>query len=365
MAPHRRGSVRLRGDRWQARYQDPGGRQRSATFSTERLAERWVADQIASTALGGLEASSAPTLAEWSTTWLADVAHLRPSTFARASSAVRSQLVPALGTSPIDTITAADVRRWVARLLADGLAPATVTRSLRVLGACLQVAADDGLISANPARGIRPPQAPRHEQRYLTPGEVARLADTIDQRYRGLVYLAAYGGLRIGELAGLRVGRVDLAAGTVQVVEQVVEVAGTQHFGPPKTAAGRRSVPVPGFVVDELRPLCEGKLSGALVFTAPGGGTLRRTIWAARFFRPAVERADLVPLRVHDLRHTAVGLWIAAGANTLEITRRAGHSSSAFVLDRYGHLLDPARSETTDRLEQMARAASSPMRLVV
>jgi integrase len=81
--------------------------------------------------------------------------------------------------------------------------------------------------------------------------------------------------------------------------------------------------------------LCEEKAPEDLVFTAPGGGTLRRTIWAARFFRPAVDKAGLAPLRIHDLRHTAVGLWIAAGANTLEITRRAGHSSSAFVLDRY------------------------------
>ncbi|MHB8220960.1 MAG: site-specific integrase [Acidimicrobiales bacterium] len=358
MAPNRRGSVRRRGARFQARYQDPAGRQHSATFGSERQAERWVADQLAPVTLGGPKPSGAPSLAEWSTTWLAEVAHLRPSTFARASSAVRAQLVPAFGTLPIDAITAADVRRWVARLVNDGLAPATVTRSLRVLGSCLQVAADDGLIPTNPARGIRPPQAPRHEQRYLTPAQVARLADTIDQRYRGLIHLAAYGGLRIGELAGLRVGRVDLSAGTVQVVEQVVEVAGTQHFGPPKTAAGRRTVPVPRFVLDELVPLCEGKAPDELVFTAPGGGTLRRTIWAARFFRPAVERADLIPLRIHDLRHTAVGLWIAAGANTLEITRRAGHSSSAFVLDRYGHLLDPARSETTDRLEEMARGAA-------
>jgi len=264
---------------------------------------------------------------------------------------------PAFGTSPIDAITAADVRRWVARVLAGGLAPVTITRSLRVLGACLQVATDDGLIPSNPARGIRPPQAPRHEQRYLTPAEVAHLAATIDQRYRGLIYLVAYGGLRIGELAGLRVGRVDLVGGSVQVVGQVFEVAGIQHFGPPKTQAGRRSVPVPRLVIGELRPLCEGKPHDALVFTAPGGGTLQRTIWAARFFRPAVKKAEFAPLRIHDLRHTAVGLWIAAGANTLEIARRAGHSSSAFVLDRYGHLLDPARSETTDRLEQMARDA--------
>lgn len=233
---------------------------------------------------------------------------------------------------PIDTITAADVRRWVARQVAAGSAPATVTRSLRVLGACLQVAADDGLIPANAARGIRPPAQQRHEQRFLNPAEVAALADAIDPRWRALIYLAAYSGLRIGEICGLRVGRVDLARRHVQVVEQIVEVAGRLHTGPPKTAAGRRTVPIPKLVCDQLAAHCHGRPDDAYVFCAPQGGPIRRTIWAARFFHPAVEAAALTPLRIHDLRHSAVALWIAAGASTLAITRWAGHSSSAFVL---------------------------------
>jgi integrase len=353
VAPHRTGSVRQRAGRWQARFQDSTGRQHSATLPTVEDAEQWLATQ---TTKPEIKAGTV-TLQEWSTTWLAEVTHLRASSLARAASAVRSQLVPAFGDRPLDQITTAEVRRWVARLVGRGLAPATVTRCLRVLGSCLQVAADDGLIPANPARGIRPPQSPRNEQRYLNAAEVARLADAIHSNYRGLIYLAAYGGLRIGELAGLRVGRVDFEAGNVQVVEQVVEVAGIQHVGPPKTAAGRRTVPLSRFVMEQLAPHCADKTSDALVFTSPKGDTLRRTLWAARFFRPAVEKAGLTPLRIHDLRHTAVGLWIDAGANTLEITRRAGHTSSAFVLDRYGHLLDQARQETTDRLDQMARGA--------
>jgi integrase len=182
--------------------------------------------------------------------------------------------------------------------------------------------------------------------------------DAIDPRYRAMIFLAAYGGLRIGELAGLRVGRVDLEHHQVQVVEQIVEVAGRLHGGPPKTAAGRRTVPIPTVVCDELAPHIAGRPDHAHVFCAPGGGPLRRTLWAARFFRPAVQRAGLTPLRVHDLRHTAVALWIAAGASTLAITRWAGHSSSAFVLDRYGHLLDGPAATATAQLDQMARAAT-------
>lgn len=356
MAPARSGSVRQRGERWQARLQRADGSTTSATFPTRREAERWVKDQAAA-GPAAPAASFAPTFAEWTKSWLAELSHLRPSTVARDRSAVRSQLVPAFGAQPIDTITAADVRRWVARLTADGLAPATVTRTLRVLGSCLQVAADDGLIPANPARGIRPPQAQRHEQRFLTPTEVAHLAGAIDSRYRGLVFLGAYGGLRIGEMVGLTVGSIDPLGATVKVFTQIVEVAGRQIPGPPKTQAGRRTVPVPRFVMDELVPHLAGKGPGDLVFTAPEGGTIRRTIWAARTWRPAVTAAGLDPLRIHDLRHTAVALWVAAGASPLELTKKAGHRSAVVILDRYGHLYQEGFQATTLRLEEIGQAA--------
>jgi integrase len=96
----------------------------------------------------------------------------------------------------------------------------------------------------------------REEMRFLTPAQVATLADAIDPRYRALVLVGAYGGLRIGELAGLRRSRVDLLRGTVTVAEIVVEVRGVLHIGPPKTrgrghrrgigrVAGGRGHPVP------------------------------------------------------------------------------------------------------------------------
>jgi integrase len=88
--------------------------------------------------------------------------------------------------------------------------------------------------------------------RFLNPAEIARLADTIRPSYRALVLLGAYGGLRMGELAGLRRGRVDLLRGTVDIAEIVVEVHGQLYTGPPKTRAGRRTVGLPRAVVEEL-----------------------------------------------------------------------------------------------------------------
>lgn len=76
------------------------------------------------------------------------------------------------------------------------------------------------------------------------------------------------------------------------------------------------------------------------VFTAERGGVLRTSSFRAKVWRPAVRAAGLEPLRPHDLRHAAVASWIAAGANPKEVAVRAGHTSVAFTLDRYGHLFE-------------------------
>jgi hypothetical protein len=71
-------------------------------------------------------------------------------------------------------------------------------------------------------------------------------------------------------------------------------------------------------------------------------------------------------LRIHDLRHTAVALWIAAGANPKEVAARAGHSSVSFTLDRYGHLYPEADTALRDRLDALyGTARSTPEATVV
>jgi hypothetical protein len=63
--------------------------------------------------------------------------------------------------------------------------------------------------------------------------------------------------------------------------------------------------------------------------------------------------AGLDRLRIHDLRHTAVALWIAACANPKQVSARAGHSSVSFTLDRYGHLYPEADAALRDRLDAL------------
>jgi integrase len=138
-------------------------------------------------------------------------------------------------------------REWV-----RGVAASTVQRCYQLLSKVMAAAVDAGMIPQTPCRRVPLPRIERKEMRFLSPAEVWKLADAIASEYRALILLGAFGGLHIGEMAGLRRGRVDLEAGTVGVIEVIAEPKGQLHFGPPKTSAGRRMVGLPRFVVDAL-----------------------------------------------------------------------------------------------------------------
>jgi hypothetical protein len=91
----------------------------------------------------------------------------------------------------------------------------------------------------------------------------------------------------------------------------------------------------------------------ALVFTSTTGGPLYRGTFWPSVWKPAVRKAGLDGLRIHDLRHTYVSLMVAAGANPKEVSTWAGHSSVSFTLDRYGHLYDEHGDDVADRLDVM------------
>jgi integrase len=169
-----------------------------------------------------------------------------------------------------------------------------------------------------------------------------------------MVYLAGVLGLRWSEIAGLRVGRIDLLRPTLEVAETCAEVGGRVAFAPPKTRASRRTLSVPAFVVAMLAEHFAHRgrsAADALVFVAPEGGPLRRSTFRTRVFDPAVRRAGLDGLTFHGLRHTAAGLMIEVGAHIEAIKQRLGHSSIRVTSDVYGSLLPTVDESVTAELE--------------
>jgi site-specific recombinase XerD len=358
------GSVRkdTRGGGWQARYRDRAGRQRTRTFDSKGEARAYLGTVELDLAQGTWTDPALDKVAfsAYAARWRSSLAHLRPGTLNNVDSFMHCHILPAFSTWQMGRIEPADVRAFVADLVDKGLAPSTVAGIYRVFGRIMSTAETDGVVPRTPCRGIRlPRQTSNTEQCFLTPEEVRRLADIIGDRYRVLIYTAAYTGMRWGELAGLRVPRLDLLRGSVDIVEALTEVNGNLRIGPTKTGKVR-TVSIPHFLVELLAEhLATFPADDHYVFSAANGGPLRRS-WYPRHYKPAVLRAGLAPsLRFHDLRHTCAALLIAQGAHPKEIQERLGHSTIQLTFDRYGHLLPTLDERLREGLDATWRSAAA------
>jgi integrase len=245
-----------------------------------------------------------------------------------------------LGTEPIvdmdaSTLTTADVNKW-SRSVRH--APGTTRVMLTVLSAAYRHAVEEGMATGNPIRGARRPKEARQLVVFPEMEDVLRLAMTPPgEQWRAMLLVAAFCGLRQGELFALRWSQVS--ADTITVREAL---SGTlRERTTPKTARGLRLVPVPGFVASVLAEWRteSGGRSGELVFpTKTGAGYSASTFSKAGWKAWRVEAGTDIMWR--HLRHFAVATWAASGASLLQCSRWAGHGSVSTTLDRYGAIFD-------------------------
>ena len=295
-------------------------------------------------------------LEEVALSWWATRGGHRPSTRQRDRTALDHHILPALGRAQLGQLARREIQDWVNSQAAHG-ASASVRRNFTVLSQILDAAVDSGLIGTNPAKGAKLPRRQQEEAHFLDTAELEFLADTIDVRYRAMVLVMAWATLRIGEAAGLRRRDLDLRAGRLTVANNVVEVAGKLHEGPPKTKAGRRTMTLPASVAADLRTHIVRFAATDYVFPQPNGGALHAQDWRRNSWHPAVDAAGLAPLRPHDMKHTGVALLAAAGVDPSEIARRAGHSSVAFTYHRYGHLFPEIDRDAAAKLDAVRLAS--------
>jgi integrase len=231
--------------RYRARYRDPSGRQHERRFPRKIDAQRWL-DEATSALV--TRTWTAPergrvTVAEWAERWLAAQTGLKPSTHYRYGTLLRAHILPAWGNHRLADVTHADVATWVAQLRQQGSAPGTVRHAHRVFSLLLDLAVRDGRIPRNPAQRVPLPRIVRDEPRFLTRDEVEILAEAAGEE-GDVIRLLANTGLRFGELAALRVRRVDFLRKRLTIAESATEVAGELVFGTPKTHQ-QRTVPFP------------------------------------------------------------------------------------------------------------------------
>ncbi|GAA2021078.1 tyrosine-type recombinase/integrase [Catenulispora yoronensis] len=185
-----------------------------------------------------------------------------------------------------------------------------------------------------------------------------------------LFHLIAFTGLRRGEAVGLRWVDVDLGANTLHVTRQIVQIDWETFITPPKSEAGERDVAVDDRTVAILRThrkeqakarLAAGEdwVDSGLVFTGPDGAELHPG-WVSAQFRLLLREAGLPPVRLHDLRHGAATLALAAGIDIKVVQEMLGHSSSTITRDTYTSVFDELKHAAAGAIANAITAATPP-----
>lgn len=349
--------------RWRARYRAPDHTERSRTFATKRDAQQFL-DSIEVSKAKGLWVDASlgrQRFAAYAESWIEGRGHIAPGTLQKERGHLRNYLVPAFGQFQLASIQPQDIRMWMGKI---DRSPGTIRDIFATLRRILGTAVKDGVLGRNTCDAVDLPRdSVDKEMLFLTPEEVKRLAVAIDSRYQALIYLAAYGGLRWGEIAALRPGDLNMLRGTVEVRRSLSEISGHFVMQPPKSGKPR-TVLIPRTISQMIGDHANAHSNTEnVIFASPEGKYLRRSLWYRRFYKPAVLEAGLNPsLRFHDLRHTSVALAIAQDVHPKVIQERLGHSSIRLTLDRYGHLLptlDEALQKGLETTFLDAAAASS------
>jgi integrase len=365
---------------YEVRYRDGDGVLRTkGGFRRRREADAWAADLETSRTHGMLipHSRSSTRLGEVADEWLASIqGRRRPKTVDGYEKLLKVHVRPAFGRRSVGSIAYADVDRFVRSIEALGRRPATARNAFFVLKMVLDHAVRSGRLRHNPCAGVNLPSPGSPEMLFLTASQVRVLAAAVDERwpskrrrhpdapppYGLLIEFAAFTGLRSGEIAALRIGDVDLRAGTIRVSRSAAMVRGRWVEGEPKTKAGRRSVVINAALAERLVSHLGDRIldRDGYVFAAPDGARLNYGTFYSLHFKPTVA-AVLPPhlhgLRFHDLRHSYASLLVAEGAHPKEMAELMGHSSVQITLDRYSHMMPHMAATLAERLDATYRGA--------
>jgi integrase len=175
--------------------------------------------------------------------------------------------------------------------------------------------------------------------------------------------------MRRGEVCGLRWEDVDFDSRVVRVRQQVVQLAGRCHIGPPKTKSGTRTIALDRGTADVLRAhrgrqnverdrWGDAWVDSGLVFTREDGALLLPN-HVTYHFRALVQSAELPVIRFHGLRHTAASVALAAGVAMKTVSDRLGHSSTAITADLYTHVSPAVAQDAADRIAEVIAGRAS------
>ncbi len=343
--PREWGSIRKQGTksaRYQASFIGPDLRRHFAptTFDSKMMAERWLArEQDYKQRCAANDESWQPpstrkteqkaqglSLAVYGNQWI-EQRRLKPRTRSLYESQFLHHIKPKLGKIAVRDITPVAIRSWYSGLGNDN--PRRNSQVYGLLHSILATAVHDELLKSNPCQITGAMSSRRkREPVILTPAEIAALADAIQPRLKCLVLLAAWTGLRWGEISELRRKDIGTNCEILNVSRGVTRDKRQYLVDTPKSGKGR-SIVIPPHIRADLKHHLDvhvDKDADSLLFPAVRGGHMNDRVFSKDAFVPALQAIGREKITVHMLRHFA-GTMTARVANLPETMNRLGHTT--------------------------------------
>lgn len=302
---------------------------------------------------------------DYATRWLNQQIDIAPRSREQYESTIKNHIAKEFGSTRLADLDVDSIKDFRAKLAEKGLAPNTRRQISSTLKAILDGAVDAKLIKYNPAAGLREKAKRKSAKRKPTrqtwrPEECAKILELArGTDLHAPVLLAAYAGLRRGEILALRWESIDFEAKEIGVRENIVTVARKQTITTPKNGE-ERTVSIPSEVAEELRSI---KAIQAEELLAVGVRQTLRTSVCDRIeglmtptaltlsFRRAIRRSGLPVFRFHDLRHVFATALLRLGVPIPVVAEQLGHlDGGALVLSTYGHVASDMQRDAADRL---------------
>jgi integrase len=345
--------------RWQASYVDGAGQRRAKLFDRKSDGEAWLV-KVSHDLSQGLHtpATTSPTVAQAGALWLkrGRDKNLEEMTLKGYEEHVLLHINPFIGAKKLSELTAPVVSAFADRLREEGRSAEMIRRAVRSLGGIFKEARRRGLASHSPTNDLDLDFPERDDSRAVAPtkAELQAIIAGADGRWRPLILVAIFCGLRASELRGLRWSDVNFDEREISIKQRA---DARNKIGKLKSKTAYRSIPMPPMVVNSLREwrlLCPKGALG-LVFPSGAGNVESHSNVAQRGLEPILRTAGIVvmedgldddgkPVKIekpkyglHSLRHAAASLWIQNGTNAKRIQTLMGHSSITLTYDRYGH----------------------------
>lgn len=305
--------------------------------------------------------------------WYDDYAknNLAPSTQEYYDVIINSHLVPFLGNIKISDLQPFHIQNYISKKLNNGrldgkeggLSKKSVKRHYTVLNQVLKYAFKLQIIDRNPADPISPPAPKKPEIKAMRPEDLNKLLDAATAWLYDFLYIAAFTGMRRGELLGLRWQDVDFKEKILEVKQSAVKLSGGRLiFREPKTRSSIRPINVDDDIINILRRRNKEqkedrlKLGSAynkqynLVFRKENGDPYL-PLYATKQFNKLAQKVNLSNFRLHDLRHTHATLMLKADVHPKIVQERLGHSSITQTLDTYSHVIPSMQKEAIQKLK--------------